>query len=87
MANPLEGYESVAERIEKYWNHYLGVGRIDTELVFHDGTQYIVKSYGYTGKLTDLVPFATGWAEEFRSPSNKFPLENCGNLSYWTHAT
>ena len=75
MANPLEGYESVAERIEKFWNHYLGIGRIDTELVFQDGTRYVVKSYGYR-EVTDLVPFATGWAEEIRTNQNRFPLEN-----------
>jgi hypothetical protein len=40
----LENYESVAERIEKFWNHYLGIGRIDTELVYQDGTRYIVKA-------------------------------------------
>jgi hypothetical protein len=75
MANPLEGYESVAERIEKFWNHYLGIGRIDTELVFQDGNRYVVKAYGYR-EITDLVPFATGWAEEVRSGANRFPLEN-----------
>lgn len=71
----LENYESVAERIEKFWNHYLGIGRIDTELVFQDGTRYIVKAYGYR-ETTDLVPFATGWAEEIRSNTNRHPIEN-----------
>jgi hypothetical protein len=71
----LENYESVAERIEKFWNHYLGIGRIDTELVYQDGTRYIVKAYGYR-ETTDLVPFATGYAEEIRSNANKHPIEN-----------
>jgi hypothetical protein len=75
MVNPLEGYESVAERIEKFWNHYVGIGRIDTEVVFQDGSRYLVKAYGYR-EITDLVPFATGWAEEVRSNANRFPLEN-----------
>jgi hypothetical protein len=71
----LENYESVAERIEKFWNHYLGIGRIDTELVYQDGTRYIVKAYGYR-ETTDLVPYATGWAEEIRSNTNRHPIEN-----------
>jgi hypothetical protein len=71
----LENYESVAERIEKFWNHYLGIGRIDTELVYQDGTRYIVKAYGYR-ETTDLVPFATGYAEEIRSNANRHPIEN-----------
>jgi hypothetical protein len=71
----LENYESVAERIEKFWNHYLGIGRIDTELVYQDGTRYIVKAFGYR-ETTDLVPFATGYAEEIRSNTNRHPIEN-----------
>ena len=71
----LENYESVAERIEKFWNHYLGIGRIDTELVYQDGTRYIVKALGYR-ETTDLVPFATGYAEEIRSNTNRHPIEN-----------
>ena len=71
----LENYESVAERIEKYWNHYEGIGRIDTDLVYQDGTRYIVKAYGYR-EITDLVPYATGWAEEIRSNTNRHPIEN-----------
>ena len=71
----LENYESVAERIEKFWNHYLGIGRIDTELVYQDCTRYIVKALGYR-ETTDLVPFATGYAEEIRSNANRHPIEN-----------
>lgn len=71
----LENYESVAERIEKFWNHYLGIGRIETELVYQDGTRYIVKAYGYR-EVTDLAPFASGYAEEIRSNANKHPIEN-----------
>jgi hypothetical protein len=71
----LENYESVAERIEKFWNHFVGIGRIDTDLVYQDGTRYIVKAYAYR-ETTDLVPYATGWAEEIRSNTNRHPIEN-----------
>ena len=75
MSNALEGYESVAERIEKFWNHY-PAGRIDTKIVFQDGTRYIVQCDLYRDSM-DLVPFATDFAEEVRTNANRFPLENC----------
>jgi hypothetical protein len=74
MAIPLEGYESVAERIEKFWAKYPN-GRIDVNIVFQDGTRYIVQTDIYK-EVTDQLPFATDFAEEIRSNANRFPLEN-----------
>ena len=74
MAIPLEGYESVAERIEKFWLKYPN-GRIDVNIVFQDGTRYIVQTDIYK-EVTDQLPFATDFAEEIRSSANRFPLEN-----------
>lgn len=74
MAIPLEGYESVAERIEKFWVKYPN-GRIDVKIVFQDGTRYIVQTDLYK-EVTDGLPFATDFAEEIRSNANRFPLEN-----------
>ena len=74
MAIPLEGYESVAERIEKFWVKYPN-GRIDVNIVFQDGTRYIVQTNIYK-EITDPLPFATDFAEEIRSSANRFPLEN-----------
>ena len=74
MAIPLEGYESVAERIEKFWIKYPN-GRIDVKIVFQDGTRYIVQTDIYK-EITDQLPFATDFAEEIRSSANRFPLEN-----------
>ena len=74
MAIPLEGYESVAERIEKFWVKYPN-GRIDVNIVFQDGTRYIVQTDIYK-EITDSLPFATDFAEEIRSSANRFPLEN-----------
>jgi hypothetical protein len=74
MAIPLEGYESVAERIEKFWAKYPN-GRIDVNIVFQDGTRYIVQTDIYK-EVTDQLPFATDFAEEIRSSANRFPLEN-----------
>jgi hypothetical protein len=74
MAIPLEGYESVAERIEKFWLKYPN-GRIDVKIIFQDGTRYIVQTDIYK-EVTDQLPFATDFAEEIRSTANRFPLEN-----------
>ena len=74
MSNPLEGYESVAERIEKFWNHF-PAGRIDTKIFFQDGQRYIVQTDIYRDAM-DLIPYATDFAEEIRSNANRFPLEN-----------
>lgn len=74
MANPLEGYETVAERIEKFWGQYPN-GRIDVKIVFQDGTRYIIQTDIYKD-VTDSLPFATDFAEEIRSNANRFPLEN-----------
>jgi hypothetical protein len=74
MPNALEGYESVAERLEKFWNLY-PAGRISSEIVYQDGQRYIVKSDLYRD-IDDLIPFATDYAEEIRTSANRFPLEN-----------
>jgi hypothetical protein len=74
MAIPLENYESVAERIEKFWVKYPN-GRIDANIVFQDGTRYIIQTDIYR-EVTDSLPFATDFAEEIRSSANRFPLEN-----------
>ena len=79
MSNPLEGYESVAERIEKFWNHY-PAGRIDTKIIYQDGARYIVQTDIYRDAM-DLIPFATDFAEEIRSNANRFPLENAATSS------
>jgi len=71
----LDNYETVAERIEKWWSRYLEIGRIETELIFSDGNRYVIKASGYR-EMTDLVPFATGYCEEIRSNANRHPLEN-----------
>jgi hypothetical protein len=73
MAN-LENYETVAERIEKFWVKYPN-GRIDVKIVFQDGTRYIIQTDIYK-EVTDALPFATDFAEEIRSNANRFPLEN-----------
>jgi len=79
MAIPLENYESVAERIEKFWAKYPN-GRIDVKIIFQDGTRYIVQTDIYKD-VTDSLPFATDFAEEIRSNANRFPLENCSTSS------
>ena len=79
----LENYETVDERIHKFWADYPN-GRIATELLEvvrgsnGEPLQYIVFAEVYKN-LTDPVPSATGYAEEVvgSSPVNKqAALEN-----------
>ena len=79
MVNALEGYESVAERIEKFWIRYPN-GRIDSKLIFQDGTRYVIQTDLYKD-IADMVPFASDFAEEIRTNANRFPLENCATSS------
>jgi len=74
MVNQLAGYQSVAERIELWWEKW-PQGRIDSKIIYQDGTRYIVQTDLYRD-VQDLVPFSTDYAEEIRTASNRFPLEN-----------
>jgi hypothetical protein len=75
----LENYETVAERIEKFWAKYEN-GRIDQKLIYQDGTRYIVQTDLYKN-IDDPVPFASDFAEEIRTMSNRFPMENASTSS------
>ena len=70
----LENYETVAERIDKFWAKYPN-GRISTQLIHQDGTRYIAQCDLYK-EITDPSPFATDFAEEIRTNNNRFPAEN-----------
>lgn len=58
----LENYETVDQRLEKFWTKYED-GRIDTELVSFANDCYIFKASIYK-TFADAVPFATGYAQE-----------------------
>jgi hypothetical protein len=75
----LENYETVAERIEKFWMKYPS-GRIDQKIIYQDGTRYIVQTDLYRDS-TDLLPYSTDFAEEIRTSNNRFPLENAATSS------
>jgi hypothetical protein len=80
-------YETVAQRLERWWAAYPD-GRIVTSIYHYDGSTVIFKAEGYTGRNFDLQGkelgigrlIATGFAEEVfgNSPVNKTSfLENC----------
>ena len=80
MAFNINDYEPVEVRLSRYWEQYPD-GRVDTEIVFHSTEQFIVKASIYRN-ATDLVPFATGFAEERvdnnpRRVNFASALENC----------
>lgn len=71
MAFDLANYETVEERLARFWTDH-PAGRIYTELVVQDGDQVIFKAAVYFD-AADPIPRATGYAEELRgsSPVNK----------------
>lgn len=96
----LENYETVDERIHKFWADYPN-GRIHTELVevvrstSGEPLQYVILAMAYKN-LDDKYPSATGYAEEIVGSTNvnrTSALENCetsaigrclSNMSYST---
>ena len=58
----LDDYETVEERLTKFWKDH-PEGRIETKLLVHTPTQYIVWSAIYRDSA-DIHPWATGLAEE-----------------------
>jgi len=75
----LENYSTVAERIEQFWM-LNPKGRIDQNIIYQDGTRYIVQTDLYRD-ATDMLPYATDFAEEIRSTTNRFPCENASTSS------
>jgi hypothetical protein len=76
----LQGYETVAERLVRFWGEY-PEARIRTEVMPHGDTveRWVVRATIWRHFL-DPKPASTGWAEEFvgSTPVNKTScLENC----------
>ena len=75
----LENYETVADRIARFWQEY-PEGRIETAMIHisDTGKQFVVQAFVY--KAQDGPCVATGLAEEHfsdRGPNETSPLENC----------
>jgi hypothetical protein len=73
----LSQYETVDQRLEKFWAKYPD-GAIITELVAHKDDRFIFKASVYK-TFADSVPFATGFAEEIvtgRGVNSTSALEN-----------
>ena len=77
MGFNLNEYETVADRIERFWNEHAD-GRIITELVSHDEKRFVVKAAVWRSSLSG--PDTTGYAEEIVGSTNvnkTSALENC----------
>ena len=73
----LSQYETVDQRLEKFWDKYPD-GAIITELVAHKDDRFIFKASVFK-TYADNVPFATGFAEEIvtgRGVNSTSALEN-----------
>jgi len=78
----LDDYETVEERLAKFWKDH-PEGRIETKLIVNTPTQYIVWSAIYRDSA-DVQPWATGLAEETvqgRGVNSTSALENCETSS------
>ena len=78
----LEDYETVEERLAKFWKDH-PEGRIETKLIVNTPTQYIVWSAIFRDSA-DIQPWATGLAEETvqgRGVNATSALENCETSS------
>lgn len=74
----LEDYETVEERLIKYWKENPD-GRIQTRLLEHGASRFIVEAAVFR-KADDAAPWATGLAEETvqgRGVNATSALENC----------
>jgi len=74
----LEDYETVEERLTKFWKEHPD-GRISTEIVEHTLQRFIVKASIYRTEV-DAHPWTTGFAEETvstRGVNSTSALENC----------
>jgi hypothetical protein len=74
----LEDYETVEERLVKFWKDYPD-GRIDTKLVEASASRFIVQAYIYRTEA-DQHPWSSGLAEETisgRGVNATSALENC----------
>ena len=74
----LEDYETVEERLIKFWKDNPD-GRVDTKLLDFNGGRYIVQAYIYR-TFADSAPWSSGLAEETvagRGVNATSALENC----------
>jgi hypothetical protein len=75
----LEDYETVEDRLVKYWNMY-PQGRIETHIMHRDETSFIFTAHIYRTSDVEELPFSQGWAHEVIGVGmvNKTSaLENC----------
>jgi hypothetical protein len=74
----LEDYETVEERLIKYWKEHPD-GQIHTKIIEHSGSRFIVEASIFRTEA-DLRPWTTGLAEETiqgRGVNATSALENC----------
>lgn len=84
MAFNLEDYETVEERLEKFWKDNPN-GRIETKMVemANIQTNRVVFMASIYRSKDDQHPVATGWASEVQTDKgfNKFAIEVCESSS------
>jgi hypothetical protein len=74
----LEDYETVEDRLTKFWKDYPD-GRISTQIIEHTLQRFIIQAAIYRTEV-DAQPWSTGFAEETvstRGVNSTSALENC----------
>jgi hypothetical protein len=77
MAFNLQDYETVEDRLARFWEEHPN-GRVFTELVSHQDGQYVFKAYIFRDAL-DQVPWSTGYAEEKETMKGVNSTSACEN--------
>ena len=96
MAFDLNNYETVEDRLVRFWAEHGPGARVETTMMSYDGDSCVFRAEIYF-KNSETVPTATGYAQEIRSDrgvnSTSF-VENCetsaigralANCGYATH--
>ena len=96
MAFDLTNYETVEDRLVRFWAEHGPAARVETTMMAYDGDSCVFRAEIYF-KNSETVPTATGYAQEIRSDrgvnSTSF-VENCetsaigralANCGYATH--
>ena len=96
MAFDLSSYETVEDRLVRFWAEHGPGARVETTMMSYDGDSCVFRAEIYF-KNSETVPTATGYAQEIRSErgvnSTSF-VENCetsaigralANCGYATH--
>jgi hypothetical protein len=78
MAFDLSNYETVEDRLVRFWAEHGPGARIETTMMSYDGDSCVFRAEVYF-KISETVPTATGYAHEIRSDRGVNSTSFCEN--------